>query len=153
MDDKEDDWHQEGRQDIKGLDITEFEQGDPGGGDQETADDGDLGNQRSGEKTGREVLGDQVDGPLPAEEDWSTEQHPPAETGAEDHRGHKVEGGVGIEHRLITTDRCHHWTDDREGADAAEEDPGGQPLDQLGVATEALDQVVEPPVEVPPGAE
>lgn len=124
LDDEEDHRDKQGRQDVERLDLLDFQQGEPGGSDQKATDDCDLGDQRTGEEIGREVLGDQIDPTLPAEEDRGDQEHSPAETGPEDHRGNKVEGRVGEKHCGIVTDRRHDGADDRKGADAAEQDPG-----------------------------
>lgn len=153
LDDEEDHRDEQGRQDVERLDLLDFQQGKPGGGDQKNTDDCDLGDQRAGEEIGREVLGDQVDPTLPTEEDRGNQEHSPAETGPEDHCGDEVEGRVGEEHRRIVADRRHDGADDREGADAAEQDPGGQALDQLGLATEMLNQAGKALVKVQPGAD
>lgn len=49
-------------------------------------------------------------------------------------------------------DGGHYRADDRQGADAIKQDPGGQPAPQLALAV-AVDEAIKALIKVPPSAQ
>lgn len=143
---KEQHRHQQRGEQVEGLAVLDFQDAQSGGGNQDATHDGDLRHQCIGDDV-PEAGGNQVDGTLPAEEDGGGQHHADAVGGGQHGRGHQVQRGVGEEVGVVAIEGTHHGAYDGEGADAVEQDAGGEALRQPGGGV-AGDEPLETPVDV-----